>query len=66
MGELRGAGGAALRQLRRNRKLLDLWAEYESACWGHVGVNSFATTWTSATEAAVLRREELAEKQNVY
>lgn len=57
---MRRAEREGLKQLRRNRKLLDLWREYGAACWGHVGVQSFSTTWTSATEGAVLRREWLA------
>lgn len=52
-------------RLRRDHTLLYLWREYESACYVHVGVERFSTTWTSATEAAVLRRERLREMNPV-
>ena len=62
--ELRKAEQVSMRQLSRKKKLLYLWHEYGAACWGHVGVQRFSNTWTSATEAAVLRREWLAAQLN--
>ncbi len=57
---------AGKRALKQNRRLCELWQEYESACDRHVGVAQFNSTWTSATEAAVLWREWLMKNKSVY
>ena len=57
---------AGRRALERNRRMYYLWQEYRSACDKHVGVTQFKATWTSATEAAVLRRDWLMKNKSVY
>lgn len=50
----------ARRTLRHN--LRRLWTEYEAAPYHHRGFQAWKYTHTSATEAAVLRRDELMQK----
>ena len=51
----------ALRKLRRNGKVKRLADDYGYG-FRHVGLTEFGTTWTSAVEAEILRREEQREK----
>ncbi len=51
-----------LRTLWRHRKIRLLWAEYETVSYRHRTYASWKYTNTSATEAAVLRREQIRER----
>lgn len=53
--ELRRIHARAVRHLRQDRKLKMEWPDYSL----HVGIESFNTTWTSAVEHIVIRRDEL-------
>ncbi len=49
---------SAIMRLRRSARLKELYAEYVSAFFFRKGVKAFASTQTSAVEAAVMFREE--------
>lgn len=51
-----------LRALWRHRKIRLLWAEYETVFYHHRTYTAWKYTNTSATEAAVLRREQMRER----
>ena len=53
---------AALKALRRNKKLRDCY--YEEFAYRNVGVTAFNNTWTSSTERAALKVIELANQNN--
>lgn len=51
-----------LRELGRNHLIYRLWQEYESAFYKHQTFAAWKYTNTSATEAAVMRREHIMER----
>ena len=65
-GKRGGADGKTLnkgmRTLRRNSRLLQLWAEYESVPYWHRSHASWRHTHTSAVEAAAMQRERIREQ----
>lgn len=65
-GKRGGADGKTLnkgmRTLRRNSRLLQLWAEYESVPYWHRSHASWRHTHTSAVEAATMQRERIRKQ----
>lgn len=62
-GEVQKLRKKALHDLRRDKGIRALWLEDATPYYRRVGVSTFNTTWTSATEAAVLWRiERMGEK----
>ncbi len=53
---------AAIRALGMNKTIQRLWAEYESALYQRRGLASWKNDNTSATEAAVIRRDAIRER----
>lgn len=54
----------ARRNLARDKRLRALWLEENTPFWARVGIQSFNTTWTSATEKAALWRLERSGKHD--
>lgn len=50
----------ALIKLRRTKEMQEYYREF---CYRHVGLDTFKTTWTSSTEWAAIKRQELTEGQ---
>ena len=68
VGRCIGVSGDRVRQLeatvlRKIRQRPEMREYYESFCYRAVGVNSFNTTWTSSTEWAVLKLEQMRERE---
>ena len=68
LGRCIGVSGDRVRQLEATalgkiRQRPEMREYYNSFCYRHTGVSSFNTTWTSSTEWAVLKLEQMRERE---